>query len=116
MRGEVVLVTSERSGEGFAFIEPREVKRLRPAIFVQFGCPVIVTCAVINKSIKGIKINQRILVIGQTIDYVGIALQTVLIIDISFLGHILLPELGVGIYTLFLATVIAGLNGSGGHS
>ena len=43
LRGEVVLVTSERSSEGFALIESGEVERLRPGELIQFGGTIVVT-------------------------------------------------------------------------
>lgn len=40
--GEVVLVTGERSVEGFAPVESREVERLGPGELVQLGSAVVV--------------------------------------------------------------------------
>jgi len=40
--GKVVLVTSERSSEGFALIESGEVERLGPGELIQFGGTIVV--------------------------------------------------------------------------
>ena len=42
LRGEIVLVTSERSSEGFTLIESGEVERLRPGKLIQFGSTIVV--------------------------------------------------------------------------
>jgi hypothetical protein len=37
-----VLVTGERGGKGFAFIETREVEGLGPAVLIQLCCAIVI--------------------------------------------------------------------------
>ena len=42
LRGEVVFVTGETSGEGFALVEPTKVERLGPGELIEFSSPIVI--------------------------------------------------------------------------
>ena len=41
----------------------------------------------------------------QTVDDIGVAVDTVLVVDFTFVCEVLLPELGVALYASFLTAV-----------
>ena len=70
--GEVVLVTGESGSEGLTRVETTEVEGLRPTVFVELCCTVVVP-----------------------IHNVCVALETVLVVGICLFFEILVPEGGV---------------------
>ena len=57
--GKIVLMTSESLEEGFAVGESAEMEGLRPAIFVEIGCEVVVT---IYSALTLLKMSRRLTV------------------------------------------------------
>jgi hypothetical protein len=53
--------------------------------------------------------------IAHTVNYIGIAIETVVSIDVGFIAGILLPELGVATNALLLTTIVESSSSNRGH-